>query len=244
MPDSTAAAGRIDVIDEPFVFGGAFASIDIAADAGVSSPGDTAGESTQALHADERALAETMSPTRRISFVAGRHALRAAVRHVAPELATYSMLRTHRGAPSLPLGLTGSISHKRTRAIAVAAARDGLQVGVDLEERPTARDLSRPSIADRILTEWEREVITALDPLAHREATLVRFALKEAVYKSIDPYVERYVRFTEVELDVHADGRATVRLLLPELGTNDVILNAHWRVEDRWIIAMASSVRI
>lgn len=243
MPDSTAAAGRIAVIDEPFVPGGAFASIDIVAADAVSSPSATAEDSRHALHADERALADTMSPTRRASFVAGRRALRAAVRHVAPDLETYSLLRTHRGAPNLPVGVTGSISHKRTRAIAVAAAHDGMQVGVDLEELPGERDLSRPSIADRILTEFERDAISALDPLPHREATLVRFALKEAVYKSIDPYVERYVRFTEVELDVHVDGRATVRLLLPELGTNDVILNAHWRIKDRWIIAMASSAR-
>jgi enterobactin synthetase component D len=119
---------------------------------------------------------------------------------------------------------------------------DGL-VGVDLEERPTARDLERPSIASRVLTAAERDVIDGLELPSHREATLVRFAIKEAVYKAIDPYVGRYVRFTEVELDVSHDGQATVRLLLPEPAMQRVHVEARWRFEDRWIIAMARSVR-
>ena len=82
-----------------------------------------------------------------------------------------------------------------------------------------------------------------MDLLAHRESTLVRFAIKEAVYKAIDPYVGRYVRFTEVELEVADDGRAAVRLLLPEADMQRVQVEAHWRFEDRWIIAMARSVR-
>ncbi len=225
------------VSDEPFAPRGALASvaIDEANDDGERSPVD--------VHADEIALAANMAPVRRAAFLAGRQALRAALRRIAPLSDAHPLLQTGRGAPHLPDGWTGSISHKRTRAIALVAPSTGGLVGVDLEERPTARDAERPSIAPRILTAREREVLEGLHPHAHREATLVRFALKEAVYKAIDPYVARYVRFTEVELDVTDDGRATVHLLMPEAGMRTVHVEARWRFEEQWIVAMARSVQ-
>ncbi len=195
------------------------------------------------VHADERALVTAMSPERKATFVAGRHALRAALDAVAPQYRDAPLLRTARGAPHLPAGITGSISHKRTRAIAIAAASAGELLGIDLELRPSDADVHRPSIADRILTAPERDALRELDPREHREATLVRFALKEAVYKAIDPYVHRYVRFTEVELDVQNDGSATVRLLLPELAVRDVIVESRWHFDGPWIIAVARSRR-
>ncbi|MCC6245142.1 MAG: 4'-phosphopantetheinyl transferase superfamily protein, partial [Gemmatimonadaceae bacterium] len=214
---------------DPFLATGAFAS---------TAVGDTTHDD---LHESERALADHVGAAQRAAFIAGRRALRAAITSVQPEHAQTPLLRSARGAPLVPEGLTGSISHKRTRAIAVAAnTTDGL-VGVDLEERPTERDIHRPSLATRILTSYEQDRIATSDPLAHREATLVHFAIKEAVYKAIDPYVHRYVRFTEVELDLHNDGTATVRLFLPELEHAPVVVSAIWRLEDTWIIAAAKS---
>ena len=232
--------GRPPIVsEESFIPSGALASvvIDVAADYSETDPprGD--------VHADEMAFAAKMPPARRNAFLAGRRALRAALRRIAPNSASHPMLQTGRGAPHLPEGWTGSISHKRARAIALAAPSAGGLLGVDLEERPTLRDVDRPYIASRILTAAERELIDALEPLEHREATLVRFAIKEAVYKAIDPYVSRYVRFTEVELDVSDDGHALVRLLLPEAAVRSVHVEAQWRFEDRWIIAMARSVQ-
>jgi len=234
----------VTVTDEPFV-GGALASVRIplAKDLGDHAHGlHTARALGLAeLHEAEQALVQTMGVAPRGAFIAGRRALRMAMRTVAPELGDVASLRTSRGAPQIPVGFTGSISHKRSRAIALFAPSTGTLVGVDLEERPTEADARRPSIAERILTGAERDGIHGLDPLAHREATLIRFAIKEAVYKSIDPYVHRYVRFTEVELDVHADGHATVRLTLPESRIQHVSVSAQWRLEDRWIVAMARS---
>ena len=227
---------------ESFVPYGVLASIGI----GVSSPGCEAPReqlATYGLHQSELALAASLPALQSAGFVAGRRALRAALGRIAPDRTIGPLLRTHRGAPTLPTGLTGSISHKRSRAIAVAAPSDGEVLGVDLEARPQDGDPLRHSIADRILTASERERLDGLDALAHRETTLVHFALKEAVYKSIDPYVGRYVRFTEVELEVGADGFAMVRLLLPEASVQEVAVEAHWRFEGNWIIAMARSHR-
>jgi len=223
------------VLSNLFLPAGVFASVDIVPD--VMAP------AARDLHVEEHALVASMPALRQATFVAGRQALRAAVRAVAPGQADAPLLRTRRGAPQMPEGIAGSISHKRTRAIAIAAPRSGGLLGIDLELRPVEADASRPSIADRILTSAERAALEGLDALAHREATLVRFALKEAVYKAIDPYVERYVRFTEVELDVRHDGTAIVRLLLPELSEDEVVVESRWRVDDRWIIAVARSVR-
>ena len=198
-----------------------------------------------ALHEAEAALAMTLPTSRRAAFVAGRVALRAAIHAVAPGTADVPLLlarpllRTTRGAPTLPAGVLGSISHKRTHALAIALAGNRGHVGVDLEERPNATDALRPSIAPRILTVREQDALTALDPLAHRDATLLRFALKEAIYKAIDPIVERYVRFTEVEVDEHDDGRADVRLLLPEFAQQFWHVVARWHRDDKWIVATA-----
>lgn len=202
---------------------------------------------TGALHSAEAALAMTLPTGRRAAFVAGRIALRAAIHAVSPGsddvplLLARPLLRTTRGAPSLPPGVLGSISHKRTQALAIAFTADRGHVGVDLEERPHESDAMRPSIASRILTAREQDSLTSLDAFAHRDATLLRFALKEAIYKAIDPIVERYVRFTEVEVDVHDDGRADVRLLLPEFAEARWRVDAHWHRDDKWIVATARS---
>lgn len=202
------------------------------------------------LHADERALAEALPAARRCTFVAGRMALRRALQaHGASHDA--AILRTTRGGPQLPNGITGSIAHKQTLAIAAVAPQSGTwqHVGIDLERRPTVADLHRPSIASRVLRAAERERVAALStsPLRARELELVHFALKEAVYKAVDPVVQRYVGFLEVELQlaIHnaastaESGSATVSLHMPEFAERPVSLSAAWRLDQEWIIAGA-----
>lgn len=212
----------------------------------------------------ELELALAMSPVRRHGFVAGRQALRAALRALDPALANAPLLRTARGAPTVPRGATGSVSHKRTRAVALAAPRRDEEqlrfVGVDLEARPHALDPAREAVgehvpdrtralASRILTAREFDRIAPLDDAAHRDATLLYFALKEAVYKTIDPFVCRYVRFTEVELTLATDalmegdtsGIALVTLRLPECDEVPLHVDAAWTLEPEWIVATAIS---
>jgi 4'-phosphopantetheinyl transferase EntD len=83
------------------------------------------------LHPDEAAYAQLLAPLRRVGFVGGRLALRAALaalgaRDVGPIMATA------RGAPALPAGFVGSVSHKREVAVAIAAPAD------DPPARPSA----------------------------------------------------------------------------------------------------------
>lgn len=202
------------------------------------------------LHPLEASLARSLPAPRRATFVAGRQALREALGALPAPVGAppdQPILRTHRGAPALPDMVTGSVTHKRTLAMAAVAPRDGAlqHLGIDLERRPTVDELHRPSIARKILTSRELATLEqfAGDALAAREHTLVHFAIKEAVYKAIDPFVERYVRFTEVELDLHPGGEARVTLHLPEASVADVQVTAQWQLEGDWIVAAAYSLR-
>lgn len=232
----------VSIVADAFVPHAVLASIDLSPLLGTGPERTAPGSITDLLHASERAFASTLPDHRRVGWVAGRRVMRAALQQISATHAAHPLLATPRGAPSLPHGVSGSISHKRTRAIAIAASTTDTFWGIDLEERPGDADLARPSIGRRILTAHEQDAIADLDALALRETTLVYFALKEAVYKAIDPLVQRYVRFTEVELDVHANGSAVVRLLMPELVARGLEVEAHWRVDGQHIVAMARTL--
>jgi 4'-phosphopantetheinyl transferase EntD len=177
------------------------------------------------LLGDEHALAEKLGPVRRRELAAGRAALRSALGIEAP------ILPDDRGAPHLPSGWVGSISHKGSRATAIVAPSGTGFVGIDLEIAAP----SRLPIEKRILTARERDRIS--DP---REVTL-HFSIKEAIYKAIDPIVRRYVGFTEVELDVAPDGGCTVRVV--DAARLPVIVEAWWREHDGHWLATARARR-
>lgn len=199
---------------------------------------------TRWLHAEEVARASALPLPRRGSWVAGRLAMRQARRTLEPLAPDAALLADDRGAPLLPPHLAGSISHKGARALALLTrvSAGTSAIGVDVEERPAADAPPGPDLAPRILTaaEQERLAVQAPTPRARREATLVCFALKEAIYKAIDPVVRRYVRFTEVEVALGAPGPVAVRLLLPEPSLHGAVVSAWWNVEGPWITAMAA----
>lgn len=111
--------------------------------------------------------------------------------------------RDDRGAPVMPAGWLGSASNKAGHAAALVARDDGsgARIGVDLEH---AREPRQP-IERRILTPREAAAITD-----RRDITRA-FAIKEAIYKALDPFVRRYVGFCEVEVDL-ATGQVTTPL--------------------------------
>ncbi len=198
----------------------------------------------EALLPAEWAIADRLAVPRRVAFVGGRIALRAALEAVAPDRAHQPVLRTPRGAPLMPSGTVGSVSHKRRLAVAlVSAPTEAVRtLGVDVEELPDERDLARPDLAPKILTPLERHELAPLaadDPLAYRQAVRLRFALKEAVYKAIDPHVERYVRFQEVEVFPGTAGAVAVRLALPEFAGRHITVQAYWTRVEGHLVATA-----
>jgi 4'-phosphopantetheinyl transferase EntD len=167
------------------------------------------------LHPDEAAFARELPAGRRGTWVGGRLALRAALSAVGGPTAL-PLLATPRGAPALPAGFIGSISHKRELAVALAARADAgvrATLGIDVEiPRPFRQDVSR-----MVLTADERAALAALDPAARDREVLRRFATKEAIYKALDPWVGRFVSFQEVAVASAGEGgrgglRATLAL--------------------------------
>jgi len=177
---------------------------------GVALPEAAAFEPPGALHAGEAAFARGMPEATRAAWVGGRVALRAALAAVGVE-APGPILATPRGAPCLPAGAVGSVSHKRTIAVALAArASEPLAtVGIDVEElRPLRADIAR-----RVLTPDERAALPPDGPA--RDAEVLRaFSAKEAIYKALDPWVRRFVGFEEATLARAPDGVLTARLAL------------------------------
>jgi 4'-phosphopantetheinyl transferase EntD len=195
------------------------------------------------LHEEERALSAPWGELRARTFAAGRIALRMALREAGVELGG-PILKTTRGAPSLPDGVLASVSHKDELAIAIASVDDGTGscVGVDVElfeETPGKRaDVSR-----HVLTKREREEIASLGDDARRHALLVRFSLKESLYKALDPFVQRYVGFLEVEVRPGDDGSASFALALSG-GEGPFVADGLWASVIDPMPCVISSVRV
>ncbi len=174
-----------------------------------------------ALAPEERAACARFSYVRRRTWVAGRAALREALRRSG--LLAPPILADERGAPQLPPDVAGSISHKEHVAAGLASPRAGASIGVDLEadDEPTI-DISHKVLAD--------DELASIDGLRSRErarATLMRFSAKEAIYKALDPYVRRYVGFKEVSVHPLPGGRVDVTARLPH-GEGPFVVEARW----------------
>jgi 4'-phosphopantetheinyl transferase EntD len=66
---------------------------------------------------------------------------------------------------------------------------------------------------------------------------MLRFAVKEAVYKAVDPYVRRYVGFQEVEVVIGAGGEVEVASGL------GLVVEAGWRRWEGCVVAVARARR-
>jgi len=87
----------------------------------------------------------------------------------------------------------------------VALGGDGT-LGIDLETYGPPR----MAIARKVLTEPERTAINDLPEAQRWHSVLLRFSMKEALYKALDPYVQRYVGFHEAQ--VYPDGEGAARV--------------------------------
>lgn len=152
--------------------------------------------------------ARTLKGYRQVQFVGGRIGLRRACEQLGVK--PPALLPDDRGAPRLPDGLVGSVSHKRNLAVGMVSQAAGGTLGVDLEDYAPAR----PGIASHVLTPREQAQLAPLPDDRRWIALLTRFSIKEAIYKALDPYVRRYVGFHEAEVEPDLQGGARVTLQL------------------------------
>ncbi|TFJ80029.1 hypothetical protein NSK_008587 [Nannochloropsis salina CCMP1776] len=193
------------------------------------------------LHPKELDLAMTMSNLdSRLAFLGGRLALRRSLRKLPqPIRIEQAVLRDEKGAPALPSHVQASISHKQDLAICLLRSveedpnRALSNIGVDIEicqPRPSTN-----SIATRVLTRREQDELGGLASLgiSGESELLLRFSLKESVYKAIYPFLRRYVAFQEAEVTPHVDGTSTIVLLLKG-GAAEGLFEAegHWQQVD------------
>ena len=70
---------------------------------------------------------------------------------------------------------------------------------------------------------------------------MLRFSLKESLYKALHPLICQYVGFQEAEVMPYADGTATVRWNLKS-GIHERFgkVTAHWRRIDEFLLTSAS----
>lgn len=162
-----------------------------------------------------------LAPRRAVDWLGGRLALTRAARQLG--LDAGPLLPDAHGAPSLAPGAVGSISHKRALAAGLVAVDDGWSRGLDLEllERP------RLHLAPRVLTPGEQAAVHRLPDDERWPALLLRFSLKEALYKAMHPWLHRYVGFGEVELRPADDGSCAVALALRP-GEGPFEVQARW----------------
>ena len=182
------------------------------------------------LHAEEQAWALGRSERRKREVVAGRAALRSALRAVGWS-GDKALLASPQGRPEVPAGFTGSITHKDGEALAVGAvSTDGRTLGIDSEV--VGRD--RSSIASRVLRAVERERWEAGG--SRWTELLELFSLKEAIYKALHPHVPRYIAFSEAEVD--ADGAIRMHL---ERGEGPFELRGFSKWEDQRLVSLVEA---
>ncbi|MDB4952803.1 MAG: 4-phosphopantetheinyl transferase [Myxococcales bacterium] len=171
------------------------------------------------LPAAEQVLAKALGEIRQRELVAGRTALRELLG------TREAILADDRGAPVLPAGFVGSISHKGSRAAAIVAPAGLGHIGIDLELAVAPRQ----PIGRRILTADEQRTIGD-----DGRAVTLHFAIKEAIYKAVDPIVRRYVGFTEVSLVVGPPGECSVTVV--DRSALPVTIEAWWtELEGHWV---------
>lgn len=182
------------------------------------------------LHPDERAVAETLRGFRQAEFVGGRLAAREAMQALGRR--TGPVLRGGRGEPLAPPGVTLSISHKRHLAVAVAARAEFGDLGADLEDLLPERE----GIAERVLVAEELEALQALEEDRRWTSTVLRFSVKEAIYKALAPRLQRFIGFEEAVVHPHTDGTAAVTLRL-QSGTPPSFLEARFAWLEHSVLA-------
>ena len=204
---------------------------------GVSLPPDGAPppeEVLQRLHPDEQIASSAHRGFRLASFVGGRMAAHGAIQGLGGPFTAISS--DARGAPLAPKASPLSITHKKHMAIAIAARSQARRA-----RRRPGRAWSRSAKASlaRSSGPEEPERIEKLPPDRRWTAIVLRFSIKEAIYKALAPKLQRYIGFDEASVALHTEGFAHVTLHL-ESGPTPEHIEARFSWMER---AVLSTVR-
>jgi 4'-phosphopantetheinyl transferase EntD len=158
------------------------------------------------LHTEEQEFGRSLRGPRLIEFVAGRHASRLA-RAGMPGSGSPTRPGLN-GAPEVGGGVTVSISHTQTLAVALASTEQAYAIGVDIETIPTDTR-GEELLAERILSPAERNGAT-ID-------TVRRLSIKEAAYKAIVALTDNHMPLRNISVERDADGGFRIHVLVAEM---------------------------
>lgn len=176
--------------------------------------------------------ARTLKGYRQVSFVGGRLALHETLGQL--RMPNDAILCDDHGCPIMPEGMAGSISHKRTLAIALVARSRHGQLGVDLEDL----NPERMGVASKVLRPEELAELQALPPERQWTSLLLRFSFKEAVYKVLNPHLRRYIDFQEARVHLDLDLTASVDLHLKDQEEGPFSLDGRYQWMDGRVLTM------
>lgn len=160
-------------------------------------------ETVPAPHPLEAEQVANAITKRRIEFAAGRHCARRALARLNVE---NFVLRNGRDrAPVWPAGVLGAITHTGDFArggycgVVVGRADQIVAVGIDIEQ---AKPLELP-LWSRVLTATEQRSLRAADPVMAGMVAKTIFSAKECFYKAQFPLSRQFLRFQDVEIELH-----------------------------------------
>jgi len=103
-----------------------------------------------------------------------------------------------------------SLTHKEDLALALVAPSDAGLVGIDLEGG--TRD--RSAIMTRVCRPEELVEVQALPESERWPQVMLRFAVKEAIYKALAPRLGRFFGFQAARVDVLSRDQVRIELFL------------------------------
>ncbi|CAM9439998.1 unnamed protein product [Ectocarpus fasciculatus] len=162
-----------------------------------------------------------------LTFLGGRLAIRRALngmKGVTAAASSQAILHNQDGAPVLPEGVSASISHKHHLAVALVQCGCEGHLGVDIELPAVRRRLD---LRRRVLTPRECDSLGGVDGMSDQEEVLLRFSVKEAVYKAAHPFLHRPLGFKDVEVQPVRGGGCEVRTTTRG-AWGDLRLSAGW----------------
>ncbi|CAM9628261.1 unnamed protein product [Laminaria digitata] len=188
---------------------------------------DTLRAAEEELMPEEVSYCLALPPTlQQLGFLGGRLAIRRALEGMseAAAAATSAILHNKDGAPVLPKGVSASISHKHHMAVALVQSGCEGHLGVDIELPAVRR---RGDLRRRVLTPRECGSLGGVDGVSAEEEVLLRFSVKEAVYKAAHPFLHRPLGFKDVEVQPKTGGGCDVQTSTAG-AWGDLKLSAGW----------------
>ena len=156
------------------------------------------------LHPEEKKYAQALPMRRRPTWVGGRIALREALKGIGAKCE--AILPDERGAPVLPHGISGSISHKSDIAVALVSAEKDRMVGVDVEHLKA--DMDR--IVRRVMSPDELTHLMRLPKNERSAWALICFSCKEAYYKALPAKEQSSLLLSNISVFPKKNGRANI----------------------------------